>query len=184
MDKGKRISLEMGLLMSVTLSLCLSATGLLSAGQFSVPALLINFGVSFVISMIVSLLVPMNKVTAAADRKFGFQPGKLSTRFFETFISDIIYTPILTVAMVTIAYFHAKSEIPAGAPAGAGPKYGPMLGKGLIISLLVAYVIIFIVMPIFLKFVMKKNGVGPMGPGAGMGPNAGRGPENGHGPRG
>ena len=52
MDKGKKIGLQMSLLMSVTLSLCLSFTGLLFAGdkigeQLSLPALLINFAVSF-----------------------------------------------------------------------------------------------------------------------------------------
>ena len=183
MDKGKKIGLQMGLLMSVTLSLFLSATGLISAGQFSVPALLINFAVSFVISMIISVLIPMHKVTAAADRKFGFQPGRLGTRFFETLLSDLIYTPILTFAMVTIAYRHAISQVSPNAPAGAGPKYGPMLLKGMIISLIVGYVLIFIFMPLYLKLVMKKNGVGPMGPGAGMGPNAGMGPGEGRGPR-
>ena len=172
MDKGKKINLQMGLLMSVTLSLCLSATGLLSAGQFTVPALLINFAVSFVISMIISILVPMNKVNAAADRKLGLRPGELKTRFFESFLSDIIYTPILTIAMVTIAYFNVKAH----APADKVPPYAGMLIKSLVISLLVGYVLIFIFMPIFLRFVLKKNGMGPMGPGAGMGPNAGHGP--------
>ena len=172
MDKGKKINLQMGLLMSVTLSLCLSATGLLSAGQFTVPALLMNFAVSFVISMIISILVPMNKVNAAADRKLGLRPGELKTRFFESFLSDIIYTPILTVAMVTVAYFNVKAH----APADKVPPYAGMLIKSLVISLLVGYVLIFIFMPIFLRFVLKKNGMGPMGPGAGMGPNAGHGP--------
>lgn len=172
MDKGKKINLQMGLLMSVTLSLCLSATGLLSAGQFTVPALLMNFAVSFVISMVISVLIPMNKVNAAADRKLGLAPGSLKTRFFESLLSDIIYTPILTVAMVTIAYFNVKAH----APADKVPPYAGMLIKSLVISLLVGYVLIFIFMPIFLKFVLKKNGIGPMGPGAGMGPNAGHGP--------
>ena len=67
----KKVSIEMSLLMGVTLSLFLSLTGTLSSGHFTIPDFLLSFVVSFIISLIIGFLVPMNKVSAALERKFG-----------------------------------------------------------------------------------------------------------------
>ena len=156
----KKIGIQMGLLMGVTLSFFLSLTGLISAGKFTVPALIINFAVSFVISMIIGLLVPMQKVGNAAVAKAGLEPRTFKAKLLETIISDVIYTPIITFCMVFIAYKQATSH-------GAKIPFVPMLIKSEVISLIVGFVLIFIFQPMFLKFVMKKNGVG--GPPEGMG---------------
>lgn len=165
----KKIGIQMGLLMGVTLSFCLSLTGLVSAGKFSVPALLINFAVSFVISMIIGVLVPMQRVGNAVIAKAGLEPRTMKARLLESLISDLIYTPVITFCMVFIAYKQAVSH-------GAKIPFPPMLIKSMIISLIVGYILIFIFQPLFLKIIMKKNGVG--GPPAGGPP-----PFNGNGPR-
>ena len=156
----KKMGIQMSLLMGVTLSFFLSLTGLISAKQFSIPALLINFAISFVISMIIGLLIPMKKVGDAAVAKAGFEPRSMKARLLETLISDSIYTPIITFCMVFMAYKQATSH-------GAKIPFPPMLIKSEIISLIVGFVLIFIFQPMFLKLVMKKNGVG--GPPNGMG---------------
>ncbi len=154
----KKMGLLMSLFMGVTLSLCLSLTGLLSAGQFTVPALLVNFLISFVISMVIGFLVPMKKVGDSAVRGAKLRPGSWGARFLESLISDLIYTPIITIAMVTIAYFNVMSHIPEGVQ---GPPYVPMLLKSLLISMVVGYVLIFIFMPLFMKLSMKICGITP-----------------------
>ena len=66
--------------------------------------------------------------------------------------------------MVFMAYKQATAH-------GSKMPFLPSFIKSLILSLIVAYIIIFIVTPLFLKFVMKQNGVS--GPPAG-GPPADR----------
>lgn len=159
----KKMGIQMGLLMGVTLSFFLSLTGLLSAGQFKIPAFITSFLISFVISMVIGLIVPMKKVGDAAVAKAGLQPRTLKARLLESLISDLIYTPIITFCMVFMAYRQATSH-------GAKIPFPAMLIKSEVISLIVGYVLIFIFQPLFLKIVMKNSGIG--------GPPAGRPPED------
>lgn len=147
----KKIGILMSLLMGVTLSFFLSLTGTLSSGHFTIPDFILSFLVSFIISMIIGLLVPMNKVNAALDKKLGLKPGKLSTRFFDALVSNVIYTPLISFCMVTMSYFIATSH-------GAHLSYVPMLLKSLLITFIVGYVLIFIFMPLYLNLLMKKYG--------------------------
>ena len=160
----------MGLYMGITLSFCLSLTGLLSSlgkTEYTVPrflvSLLINFAISFVISMVIGLLVPMKNVNDALGRKLGLKPGRLGTRLFETLISDLIYTPVITLTMVFIAYKQATSH-------GAKMPFLPMFLGSLALCFAVAYVLIFFLTPVFMKKALKKAGVPMQGPGPGHGP--------------
>lgn len=149
----KKIGREMSILMGITLSFFLSLTGILSSGYFTVPGFLISFVVSLVISLIIGFFIPMKKVTDSLGRKLGLAPRKFSTHCFEALISDLIYTPIITLIMVFLAYRQAIRQ-------GAQIPFWPMLGKSMLISMIVGYILIFIFMPLFLKIVMKRNGVG------------------------
>ena len=153
----KKASIEMSLLMGVTLSFFLSLTGTLSSGHFTIPDFLLSFAVSFVISLIIGFLVPMHKVTAALDKKLGIKPHTLGARFFDSLVSNIIYTPIISFCMVTMAYLIATSH-------GARLPYVPMLIKSLILTFIVGYILIFIFMPLYMKLVFKRNGIKPGGP--------------------
>ena len=147
----KKVSIEMSLLMGVTLSLLLSLTGTLSSGHFTIPDFLLSFVVSFIISLIIGFLVPMNKVSAALERKFGIKPHTLGARFFDALVSNIIYTPVISLCMVTMAYFKDHPPVP----------YAAMLIKSLIITFIVGYKLIFIFMPLYMKLVFKRNGIQP-----------------------
>ena len=154
----KKIGREMSLLMGVTLSFFLSLTGLLAAGKFNVVGWIISFLISTVISLIIGFLVPMKKVTDGVNNKLGLKPGKLGTRCMESLLSDLIYTPIITLAMVFMAYKKATAH-------GAKIPFIGMFGKSLVISLVVGFILIFIFMPLYMKLVFKKNGIGgPQGP--------------------
>ena len=153
--------------MGITLSCCMSLTGLLSSlGQteYTVPkfivSLLINIAVSFAISMVIGLLVPMRKVNDALDSKLGLQPGKLGTRLFESLVSDLIYTPVMSFIMVFIAHKKATSH-------GADIPFVPMFLRSLGLCLAVAYVLIFFLTPVYMKISFKKAGIPMQRPGEG-----------------
>lgn len=154
----KKIGLQMNILMAVTLSFCLSLIGTLSSGHFTIPAFLISFAISTVISFIIGMIVPMKKVEDGLVRKCGLEERSLPARLLSTLVSDLIYTPILTFSMVFMAYKQATAH-------GEKMPFARVFVSSLIVSLIAAYIIIFIVTPLFLKFVMKKNGVS--GPPAG-----------------
>ena len=136
------------------MSICLTLTGMLSAkdAKITLPALLSSFGISFVISMVIGLLIPVHKVNGALGRKLGLKPGKLSTRFFESFVSDLIYTPVMTLCMVLLAHKKATEN-------GAKIPFAPMFLRSLLICFAVAYVLVFFLTPLFLKFLMKRAGI-------------------------
>ena len=71
----------------------------------------------------------------------------------ETLVSDLIYTPIITVIMSTVAYFMATSN-------GAQIPYVPMLLKSLLVCFLVGYVLIFIFAPLFMRLGVGKRAAG------------------------
>ena len=155
----------MSLYMGLALSFCLSLTGLLSSlgkTEYTVPkfllTLLINITVSFVISMLIGLLVPMKKINDSLDTKLGLQQGRLGTRLLETVISNLIYTPIITLTMVFIAYRQATSH-------GADIPFLPMFLRSLALCSAVAFILIFFLTPLFLKLAMKKSGIPMQGNG-------------------
>lgn len=150
----KSVGIKMSLLMGVTLSFCLSLVGNLSSGHFTVPGFLISFVVSLAISLVIGFLVPMGKVTASLDARLGLKPGKLSTRLFDALISDLIYTPVITLVMVTMAWRQATAH-------GAQIPYAPMLLKSLGLTMVVGYVLIFFLTPFYLKLVLKGQKGGP-----------------------
>lgn len=148
----KKIGRQMSILMGVTLSFFLSLVGNLTSGHFTIMGFVTSFILSLIISLIIGFSVPMKKVTDSLDNKLGLKPGRLNTHLFESLVSDLIYTPIITLAMVTMAYKQATSH-------GARLSYLPMLGKSELISMVVGYVLIFICMPVFMKLVLKRNGI-------------------------
>ena len=150
----KKIMIQMNILMGVTLSLCLSLIGNLRAEKFSVPGFLISFLLSVVISMIIGLAVPVKPLTDRLEAKCGIQPRTLRAKCFEALISDLLYTPLITVVMTVFAYKQATAH-------GASIPFVPMLISSLLISLIAGYVLIFICMPLFLKLVFKWNHIDP-----------------------
>ncbi len=149
----KKIMIQMNILMGVTLSFFLSLTGSLRAERFSLPGFLISFLLSVAISMVIGLLVPVKPLTDRLEAKCGIRPRTPGARFFDALISDLVYTPVVTVAMTLFAYRQATAH-------GASVPFVPMLLSSLLISLVVGYVLIFICMPLFLKLVFKWNRIG------------------------
>ncbi|MBR6968076.1 MAG: hypothetical protein IKH78_06035 [Ruminococcus sp.] len=154
----KKIGITMSILMGVTLSFFLSLTGnLMAEGGFKLPAFLASFVLSTVISLIIGFLVPMRRIESGAARAMGLEERSLPARLVSALISDIIYTPVITLAMVILARSMAVKMSGGNAQL---PPFAAMFLGSLIVSLIVAYVIIFIATPLYLRLVLKKNGAG------------------------
>lgn len=144
---GRKISFLMG----ITLSFFLSLIGMTTAGHFVLQGWIISFVISTIISLIIGFIVPMKKVGDSVCSKLNMQPGRFSTRCMESLISDLIFTPIITLCMVGLAYSNAVSK-------GAQLKFLPMFLSSLAICMVAGFILIFIFTPIYIKLVTGKQG--------------------------
>lgn len=144
--KGRKISALMGVCMSFVLSL----TGTLSGGHFTVPSWLISFVISTVISLIIGFVVPIKLLGDKFCGVCKVNPMSFKGTLASALISNLIYTPLITVIMVTIMVGNAAKH----APAGMAPTVGQVLPGSLLICLIVGYIAIVILQPIIIKKVM------------------------------
>ena len=151
----------MSLLMGVTMSFCLSLTGILTSGEgFQLMPFIISFLASTVISIIIGLVVPMRKLEAGAVKAMKLKERSLPANLVSAFISDLIYTPVITLAMIVLVRKMAMKMSHGHAQL---PPFAVMFIKSLIISFIVAYIIILIVTPIYMKLSFKLAGVNSAG---------------------
>ena len=110
------------------------------------------------ISLIIGFAVPMAKVERGAVKAMGLKDNSVPANLVSALISDLIYTPVITLAMIALVrkmamkMSHGHAEL---------PPFMVMFVKSLIISLIVAYIIILIVTPIYKKIAFKSAGVDP-----------------------
>lgn len=156
-----KIGKHMNIAMGVALSFCLSLVGNLTSGHFTVPGFVSSFILSVIVSLIIGVAVPLQKITGSACRNM--QPGTLKRRCAESLISDLIYSPVMTLLMVLLAFFMTKRQ-------GGQMPFVPALIKSEIISIAVGFVLVFIFQPLFLKQIMKENGIQPGMPPQGQPP--------------
>ncbi|MBQ9695743.1 MAG: hypothetical protein IJV58_04865 [Oscillospiraceae bacterium] len=144
---GKHMNIAMG----VALSFCLSLVGNLTSGHFTAGAFIASFLLSTDVSLIIGFCVPLRKITESACKHM--QPGTFKRRCAESLISDLAYTPVMTLLMILLAWFGAARH-------GGSMPFVPALVKAEIISLIVGFVLIFIFQPLFLRQILKENGIG------------------------
>ena len=155
----KKVGIMMNLLMGVTMSLCLSLVGnLTSEDGFQLKIFLASFAASTVISLIIGFLIPIRKLEAGAARAMGLNERSLPASAVSAFISDLIYTPVITFAMIVLV---RKMVMRMSNGHAVLPPFGAMFFKSLIISFIIAFIIIFIVTPLYLKLSMKFAGIDP-----------------------
>ena len=153
----KKVGITMSAFMGIAMSFFLSLTGTITSGHFTVPSWLISFVISGLISMVIGIAVPMKTVNDKVVGVFKLPPFSFAGRCLESFVSDLIYTPIMSFCMVLFAY---KSAIAHGAPAET-MNLGRMFLSSFFICFVVGFVLIIILMPIFLSIAMKMHGVEP-----------------------
>ena len=158
----KKIGLQMNVLMGLSMSLGLSIVGnITGGGQRPVPAIIIgivtSFIISFIISLIIGLIVPMKKVGDGVCQLFKVSANAIGGKILSALASDIIYTPIITAAMTFMAHTMAVKQ--AGEHAANVPSWPQMFVPSLIICFIVGFILIFILQPLYLKAILKKNGI-------------------------
>ncbi len=146
----KKAGRRMGIMMGAVMSLTLSAVGLISAGRFSFPGLAFNFIISFAASQVLALVLPAPKISSSLIEKAGLKPGTLKARLLDACVSDVCYTPFMTLLMTGIAWRQAVSH-------GAQIPYLPMFLNSLVISLIAAYIVIFLATPLIRKIAFGEN---------------------------
>ena len=156
----KRIGRRISILMGFTLSLCLSlvANLFLAEDGFKIGAFFLSFAISLTISLIIGFIVPMKRVNDSVDRALKLRPGSMAANALESLISDLIYTPIITLVMTIVAWKMATSHNP-----NANIPYLPMFLKSLAVCMAVGYVLIFIFTPLYTRLVVGKRRM-PAGP--------------------
>ena len=153
----KKVGIIMSLLMGVTMSFCLSLTGILSSGQkFDLKQFLISFGASTAISIIIGVIVPMRKLEGGAVKTLKLREGSIPARLVSAFVSDLIYTPVITFAMILLVRKMVMDESHGKAKL---PPFSEMFTESLIISFIVAFFIILIITPVYMKLSFKLAGV-------------------------
>lgn len=152
----RKIGMIMNVMMGFTMSLVLSFVGTMTGGHFSLPSWGISFLISFAISLVIGFLVPIKKLGDMACGK-KIKPESFKGTLVSGVISDLIYTPIITIIMVTFMLNNAAKH----APAGSVPSVAKVLPGSLVICLLVGYAVIILVQPLFLKMLMKRINKNP-----------------------
>lgn len=145
----KKAGIMIALCMGVVMSFFLSLIGTLTSGHFTVPGFLLSFVVSTVISFIIGLIVPMGRIHQSLHRKI---PNKIGALLVTTLISDLIYTPFMTLTMVSLAY----AGIMRQSGGMAQVPFIPMFLRALVISMVAGYILIAVVQPLIFGFFMKK----------------------------
>lgn len=152
----KKIMMLMTILMGFTMSLVLSLVGTLMGGHFSIPSWLLSFGISFVLSIIIGFIVPVKMLGDKFCGKCKTVPESPKGNFLSAIISNLIYTPFLTIVMVCTMVGIATKEIPEMA-ARINIMVHALI-PSLIVCLIVGYIVIVIVQPLFIKLLIGKQG--------------------------
>lgn len=157
---GRQISVRMGFTMSAALSLLGTTFGQATSPMgIQFPGIIIGIIVSFIASLIISLvigfIVPMKAVGDKVCMLAKTSTNSIKGRVLSALASDLIYTPIITFVMVALA----RTMTLKNAPMAQLPPYIIMVLPSLVLCFIVGWFIIFFVQPIFMKNVLKKNGI-------------------------
>ncbi|MCR4787954.1 MAG: hypothetical protein K5888_05150 [Lachnospiraceae bacterium] len=156
----KAAGMKISLMMALVMSLCLSIIGNLTAKRPEgtpvisiVIGIAVSFVISFVISLIIGLLIPMGKLNDSLCHKLGLEKGRLGTRLFESFVSDVVYTPFITLAMTLFAYNTAMRQ----SGRNVQISYLPMFLSSLLICFIAGFILIFIFQPLFVRMFIPRR---------------------------
>ena len=148
----KKAGLQIGVYMGISMSFCLSLLGNILSGHFELTLFLATFAMSTTLSLIIGLIVPMGLISSTVMGKFGER--SLAGRCLSAFISDLIYTPALTFAMVALV----RLMLPREAVDNLPPL--PVMFIGAFIpAMVVGFILVMILMPVFQKRVIGKLGL-------------------------
>lgn len=142
----KKVFIGVSMLMGFTMSLILSLLGTMLGGHFTIPSWLISFGISLLISIVLGLFIPIKKLGDGLCRVCHADPRSFKGNLLCSLVSDLIYTPLITIVMVNVMIRSAAAHAPAGAVI---PSVGRVLSSSLPICFIAGYVSIMLFQPLF-----------------------------------
>ncbi len=163
----RKIGIKMNILMGVSLSFALSLLGFLSSGHFALVPWLISFALSTILSLLIGFCLPVRKTAEGICKKFSLKDRSLPSLAIDSLISDIFYTPLITLLMVFIAVNGAKKSIAQAVANRAAVEsipqiqFLPIFLHSLLISMIAGYILIFVLQPLFLKCLTKNMPTAP-----------------------
>lgn len=156
MDERKKLlrkaGLQISVYMGITMSFFLSLIENILSGHFELTLFLVTFAMSTTLSLIIGLAVPMGLINSTVTEKLG--SGTIVSRCVSALISDLIYTPVLTLAMVSVV----RIMLPREAVENLPPLPKMFIGS-LIPAMIVGFILVLIFMPLFQKSVTAKLGL-------------------------
>ena len=96
--------------MGLSMSFVLTLTGMAVAGKLTLPGFLFGFLVSFLISLLVGKIIPVKKIAAQWMKKLDLKPTSFKAHLFEALVTDLAYSPLMTLVMVSIAHHQATKH--------------------------------------------------------------------------
>lgn len=143
-EQQRNVGTMVGVLMGLMISFVLSIVGPLRSGHFTVVSMLVSFLCSSIISVLIGIFVPIKGITDGACSVMKLNPQKLIGRIVSAFISDLIFTPLVTFLMVLMNYKRAKN-------ADINLSFGRMYFGNLVMSFIIAFFLILIFLPLIIK---------------------------------
>ena len=137
---GRLVSIFMGL----SITLVMSILGPLKSGHITAPAVLVSFLCGSILSTAIALLVPIKKISDSACGKIHVNPEGFVGRIISSLIGDVVFTPLMTFAMVFMNYKRAKMVDP-------NLVFGKMFIGNFIFSFIIAFFLVLIFIPLFIK---------------------------------
>ena len=150
----RKIGLQMSVLMGVSLSFCLSLSGNALSGHFTMKGFVISFAASTALSLLIGFAVPVKPLSDRICDALSLRPRSIPRSIAESLVSDFLYTPLITLLMVFLAWKSASVH-------GAQIPFAPMFLHSLVTSMIIGFVLILMLMPVFLRIVLKMNGIHP-----------------------
>ena len=141
-----------GVFLGVVLSFFLSFVGTLQSGHFSVVALIVSFMCSSILSIIIGIFVPIKRINARCVAKIKKEPGSIPAKLLCALVDDIIFTPIINLLMVFMAY---KRALKFGAT--DMPPFRFILLRATAFCVVVGFIVLFFAIPLVEKLV--KNAI-------------------------
>lgn len=151
----RKIGRFMTVAMGITVSIVLSAFGVISSGHFSVPMLLLSMVISIVLALIIGFLLPVQPVKMALTKNI---KNNFLRMLVGNVITNLFYVLIITTVLVFVmngmaAHIMDMNNVPASVPR---PNALKVLPSRLLESYIVSFVVTFLLEPLYLMIAKKK----------------------------
>lgn len=101
----RKINIKIGMLLSLVLSICTSLVGCLFSDYLSGILVLPMLGISFVMSAVISLIIPVGSMTEKLDIKLGFRVSNVDSRLVDSFFIVLIYVSAIICGFSLLGHF-------------------------------------------------------------------------------